>query len=170
MPTIIVSPLATIGEMAGRHQIREMISLVAEGHDFHRPATIDPERHLRVRVNDIVVRDQNGLIAAEDSHLSEIIDFARSWDTSLPLLIHCWMGVSRSPAAALVTALATSPGLDEMWLVRRLREASPQASPNALIVEIGDRLLGRGGRLVEAVRAIGRGADYTGDAPFPLTW
>jgi predicted protein tyrosine phosphatase len=170
MPTILVSPLATIGEVAGRHGVREMISLIAERHDFHRPGCIDPRRHLTIGVNDITIAGKEGLVAPAETHVAAIIDFARMWDQSAPLLIHCWMGVSRSPAAALITALAISPEFDEQDLANRLRTASPQATPNARLIEIGDQLLGRGGRLAAAVKAIGRGTDYSGDAPFAITW
>jgi predicted protein tyrosine phosphatase len=102
--------------------------------------------------------------------VNEIIAFARAWDQAAPLLIHCWMGVSRSPAAALIAALAVAPNLDDDDLSRRLRAASPQATPNTRLVEIGDRLLGRQGRLISGVRAIGRGVEYNGDAPFAIAW
>lgn len=168
MPRIIVSPLKTIGEMAARHQAREMITLIAEKHDFHRPGIIDPARHLSIVVNDIAFAGKEGLIAPQGSHVAEIVAFARSWDQATPLLIHCWMGVSRSPAAALIAALAANPDLDDIELTKALRRASPQASPNARLVEIGDAALARGGRLIAGVKAIGRGADYQGDAPFVL--
>lgn len=168
MPRIVVSPLKTIGEMAARHKAREMITLIAEKHDFHRPGIIDPARHLSISVNDIAFAGKEGLIAPQESHVAEIIAFARSWDQTSPLLVHCWMGVSRSPAAALIAALAAAPGLDETELAGALRRASPQATPNSRLVEIGDTVLARSGRLVAAVKAIGRGADYQGDAPFVL--
>ena len=44
--------------------------------------------------------------------------------------------------------------------------ATRRSTPNARLIEIGDHVLGRGGRLVAAVKAIGRGADYVGDSPF----
>lgn len=168
MPRIIVSPLKTIGEMAARHKAREMITLIAEKHDFHRPGIVDPARHLSIAVNDIAFAGKDGLIAPQEAHVAEIIAFARGWDQSAPLLVHCWMGVSRSPAAALIAALATNPGLDDDALAAALRRASPQASPNARLIEIGDAALGRAGRLAAAVKTIGRGADYQGDAPFVL--
>lgn len=170
MPTILVSPLKTIAEMAVRHGAREMISLIAERHDFHRPGVIDPARHLTVAVNDIAFAGRDGLVAPEESHVEAIIAFARGWDQASPLLVHCWMGVSRSPAAALIAALAVASHLEDVELVWKLRDASPQATPNARLVEIGDRMLGREGRLVAAVKAIGRGADYSGDAPFLIGW
>ena len=104
MPRIIVSPLKSIAEMAARHQAREMITLIAEKHDFHRPGIIDPARHLSITVNDIAFAGKDGLIAPQETHVADIIAFARSWDQTAPLLIHCWMGVSRSPAAALIAA------------------------------------------------------------------
>ena len=58
------------------------------------------------------------------------------------------------------------PDQDEHDLAQRLRKASVQSTPNARLIEIGDYVLGRGGRLVAAVKAIGRGADYVGDSPF----
>jgi predicted protein tyrosine phosphatase len=168
MPRIIVSPLKAIGEMAARHKVREMITLIAEKHDFHRPGIIDPARHLSIAVNDIAFAGRDGLIAPQEAHVAEIIRFARGWDRSSPLLIHCWMGVSRSPAAALIAALAAIPELDDAELAASLRRASPQATPNTRLVDIGDGMLARSGRLVAAVKAIGRGADYQGDAPFVL--
>ncbi|MCB1447926.1 MAG: tyrosine phosphatase family protein [Rhizobiaceae bacterium] len=168
MPRIIVSPLKSIAEMAARHKAREMITLIAEKHDFHRPGIIDPSRHLAIAVNDIAFAGRDGLVAPQEAHVAAIVDFARGWDRSAPLLVHCWMGVSRSPAAALIAALATDAGLDDDALARALRRASPQASPNSRLIEIGDAALCRSGRLVAAVKAIGRGADYQGDAPFLL--
>jgi predicted protein tyrosine phosphatase len=168
MPRIIVSPLKSIGEMAARHGAREMITLIAEDHNFHRPGIIDPVRHLNVTVNDIAFSGKEGLIAPRESHVADIANFARAWDRSSPLLIHCWMGVSRSPAAALIAALAADPGLDDAELATKLRRASPHATPNTRLVALGDVYLGRSGRLVAAVKSIGRGADYAGDAPFVL--
>ncbi len=169
MSYIVVAPLSRIAEMAVRHKAREMISLIAEGQDFHRPAVIAKERHLKLGMNDISFAGTGNLVAPQEAHVREIIDFTRSWDRASPLLIHCWMGVSRSPAAALIASLAVAPDEADDLLVRRLRAASPYATPNARLVEIGDDLLGRGGALVHAVKTIGRGADADGNAPFTLT-
>ncbi len=168
MADIVVSPLGRIAEMAVRHGCREMLSLVARGQDFHRPAVIDGTKHLTIGVNDISFAGTGDLIAPQEAHVEQIIDFARRWDRTRPLLVHCWMGVSRSPAAALIAALAVEPDQDDDALAKRLRLASPFATPNARLVEIGDEALSRQGRLLAAVRAIGRGADADGNAPFLL--
>ncbi|EJZ23031.1 tyrosine phosphatase family protein [Rhizobium sp. Pop5] len=168
MTFIIVSPLARIAEMAVRHKARDMISLIAKEQAFHRPGVIAADRHLMLAMNDITFKGTGGLVAPDETHVRGIIDFAASWRQETPLLIHCWMGVSRSPAAALIAALSLAPDQSEEALAQRLRVASPFATPNARLVEIGDALLGRNGRLIAAVRTIGRGADADGNAPFVL--
>lgn len=168
MTAIVVSPLSRIAEMAVRHRAREMVSLLAAGQDFHRPAVIDRERHLLLGMNDIAFAGTGDLVAPGESHVAAIIDFARGWDRSAPLLIHCWMGVSRSPAAALIASLAVHPEEEDSALALRLRTASPFATPNVRLIEIADVMLERQGRLVEAVKSIGRGADADGNAPFVL--
>ena len=60
------------------------------------------------------------------------------------------------------------PAVDEAQLARRLRAASPSATPNIRLVGFADRLLGRDGRMVAAIESIGRGeAAYEG-SPFVL--
>jgi len=166
MSQIIVSPLSRIAEMAVRHRCREMVSLLAKDQSFHRPAVIDATRHLSLGVNDISFGGNDGLVAPQESHVMQIIGFARQWDWSAPLLVHCWMGISRSPAAAVIAALAVEPDQDEAELARRLRAASAYVTPNIRLIEIGDHLLSRNGRLVAAIKAIGRGADADGNVPF----
>ncbi|OQP85656.1 protein tyrosine phosphatase [Rhizobium rhizosphaerae] len=167
MGLIVVSPLARIAEMAVRHRCGGMLSLMGVQQHFHRPACIPRERHLLLALNDIV-KPTGPLIAPEAHHVAAILDFARGWDRSAPLLVHCWMGVSRSPAAALLIALALAPDQDEVALAQRLRAASRFATPNARLIELGDAALGREGRLVAAVEALGRGAEADGNAPFLL--
>lgn len=168
MSRIVVAPLPKVAEMAVRNRCREMISLVAPKQHFHRPAVIDPARHLLLSLNDIAFAGTGALVAPQEAHVEAVIAFARGWDRMAPLLIHCMMGVSRSPAAALIAALAVAPDQDDAALAQRLRAVSRQATPNARIVAIGDALLQRQGRLVAAVAKIGRGADYAGDQPFSL--
>lgn len=168
MTAIVVSPLSRIAEMAVRHRAREMVSLLAAGQDFHRPAVIDRDRHLLLGMNDIAFAGTGDLVAPGEAHVAAIIDFARGWDRSAPLLVHCWMGVSRSPAAALIASLAVHPEEEDAALAARLRTVSPFATPNARLIEIADAMLERQGRLVAAVKSIGRGADADGNAPFVL--
>jgi predicted protein tyrosine phosphatase len=100
--------------------------------------------------------------------VEQLIAFARDWDRAAPLLVHCWMGVSRSPAAAVIAVLAVDPDQDEFALAQRLRRIAPHATPNTRLIEIGDRALQRDGRLIAAIRSIGRGAEADGRAAFLL--
>ena len=168
MSGIIVCPLASIAEIAARNGVREMVSLIAEKQDFHRPGVISADRHLKLAMNDIGFAGTGDLIAPSESHVESLIRFVSEWDRSAPLIIHCWMGVSRSPAAAAIAALALCPEEDDFALARRLRDVAPHATPNTRLIEIGDRLLGREGRLVAAVKGIGRGAETDGRASFRL--
>jgi len=168
MTSIVVCPLANIAEMAVRHRAGAMVSLIAERQDFHRPGVIAAERHLKLAMNDIGFAGTGDLVAPSEAHVERLIAFVRDWDQSAPILIHCWMGVSRSPAAAVITALALHPEEDDFELAGRLRKAAPHATPNARLIEIGDHMLGRNGRLIAAVKGIGRGAETDGRAAFVL--
>ena len=168
MTAIVVCPLANIAEMAVRHRAGAMVSLIAERQDFHRPGVIAAERHLKLAMNDIGFAGTGDLVAPSEAHVERLIAFVRDWDQSAPILIHCWMGVSRSPAAAVITALALHPEEDDFELAGRLRKAAPHATPNSRLIEIGDHMLGRNGRLIAAVKGIGRGAETDGRASFVL--
>lgn len=168
MTAIIVCPLPKIAELAVRHRAREMVSLVAENHDFHRPAVIAADRHLKLAMNDITFAGTGKLVAPNEMHVERLIAFMDDWDRQYPLVVHCWMGVSRSPAAALIAALCVCPDNDDFELAARLRSVAPHATPNTRLVEIGDRLLKRDGRLLAAVKGIGRGAETDGTASFVL--
>lgn len=168
MTAIVVCPLADIAETAVRHGARHMISLIAERQDFHRPGLIAADRHLKLAMNDIAFAGTGDLIAPSEAHVESLIAFVRQWDQTAPIVIHCWMGVSRSPAAAVIAALSLDPQEDDFELAARLRKVAPHATPNARLIEIGDRMLGRNGRLVAAVKGIGRGAETDGRASFVL--
>jgi predicted protein tyrosine phosphatase len=82
--------------------------------------------------------------------------------------VHCYAGISRSTAAAFVTACALSPARTELQIAQELRQRSHTASPNRRIVSIADTLLGRSGRMVDAIDAIGPGAAAVEGIPFRL--
>jgi predicted protein tyrosine phosphatase len=110
----------------------------------------------------------DGYIAPNAEHVLQLVEFAAAWDRRGPMVVHCRAGISRSTAAAFVMLCALNPAAPEALIARRLREASPSASPNPLIVKLGDAALGRAGRMIAAVEAIGRGEIVNEAIPFSL--
>ena len=80
------------------------------------------------------------------------------------LLTHCYAGVSRSTATALIAA--TMKTGDAHWSALRLRAAAPHAAPNRRIISLADDVLGLQGRLLEACGAMG---ESLGVVEGPLT-
>ncbi|MFV2091584.1 MAG: tyrosine phosphatase family protein [Hyphomicrobiales bacterium] len=118
------------------------------------PGGIDPDHHLKISVNDIAV-PAPGLVAPSHAHAQAIIDFAGRWDRAAPMLIHCYAGISRSTAAALIVLCACEPPGQEASLAGKMRAAAPFARPNPLLISSADAVLGRGGKLTEALLAMG---------------
>ena len=118
---------------------------------------------LMLDVSDITSA-RDGFALAGEGQLAALLAFARAWDRRHPMLLHCYAGVSRSTAAAYAVACALDPGRDESEIAAALRGASPSATPNPRLVALADAALGRSGRMVEAIGAIGRGRDcFEGD-------
>ena len=92
----------------------------------------------------------------------------RSWDRSAPLVVHCYAGISRSTASAFAAVCALNPHRDEIEIARKIRAASPIASPNRRIVALADRALGRDGRMLRALDGMGPGAMMVESRPFAI--
>jgi predicted protein tyrosine phosphatase len=110
----------------------------------------------------------DGHIMPSEAHVHILLDFVQQWDRMHPIVIHCWAGISRSTAAAFITACALFPHQDELRIARRLRQASASATPNPVLVSAADQILKRQGRMVSAIQSIGRGADAFEGTPFHL--
>ncbi len=167
MPRLHICSLAMIDEIAAQTGARSLVTLLSPGTRVQRPAGIAPERHLYLAVSDIVAPEP-GQVLPDHSHLDQLLAFARAWDRAEPMLIHCFAGVSRSTAAAFISACALSPQRDEFAIARALRAASPTATPNARLVALADAKLGRRGRMNAAIAKIGRGEECFEGTPFVL--
>lgn len=166
---IIVCPLSRAPEIARERKPSHIVSLLDPGSAFPRLGYLK-ERHLCVGVHDVEVEGP-GFDPICEQRMGAILDFVAAWERSAPILIHCYAGISRSTATAFITACARDPGLDELLIAAALRRASPTASPNRRFVAMADAKLGRGGRMLEAIEAIGRGGNWheIGEAaPFVL--
>jgi predicted protein tyrosine phosphatase len=90
-------------------------------------------------------------VVAEEYHVRSALVFARQWDQP-SLLIHCHAGMSRSPAIALAILADWLGEGREDEAVKELIKVAPLCTPNMLVVNISDRVLGRAGRLVDVVQ------------------
>ncbi len=164
---IHVCSLARLHETVEDTGARHIVSLIGAEDRLERPAGIAPENHLWLRLHDISA-PLDGYVMPGEEHVADLIRFVRGWDRRAPLVVHCYMGISRSTASAYASICALNPQRDELGIAQALRRASPTATPNIRIVSLADRLLGRGGRMVAAIETIGRGCLAEEAAPFRL--
>ena len=167
MPAIHVTPLSRLHETVESVGPSHLVTLINVATPVERPASIPAERHLFIGISDIVDPRDGHVLPAED-HVRELLSFGRGWDQAKPIVVHCWAGISRSTAAAYILLCALRPGRDEIQTARLLRHAAPSATPNARLVQVADAMLGRSGRMSEAIAGIGRGADAFEGTPFCL--
>jgi predicted protein tyrosine phosphatase len=154
---------ATVAETGARH----IVTLLKQTDRVERPASIPAYNHLILGMDDIA-EPMDGYVVPGEDHVESLIAFVRRWERDQPMVVHCYAGISRSTAGAFVAACALNPQRDETGIAWAIRHASPTASPNPRIVAIADRLLGRDGRMVAAVTAIGRGEIAYEGHPFRL--
>ena len=166
---LYVCPLSGLSVVAADLGRFDLLTLLSPDHagDGHRAHGCD--RHLELSFHDITEM-RPGLIAPDTTIMQAILDFARAARDG-KMLIHCWAGISRSSAAAYVIACDRNSGF-ERAIAKELRRRAPSVTPNRLMVSLADDLLGRGGRMIEAIEGIGRGADAFEGAPYqlPLSW
>jgi predicted protein tyrosine phosphatase len=154
---ILVTPLSAVEDTIRRYRPSHMVTLLSPEHMIETPEGIEPTRHLRLSVND-VAEVWASEMPPSPRHVEELLQFGRGWPAASPILVHCWAGISRSTAAAFILLCdRLGPG-SERIVARGLRSRAPHAFPNPLLVSLADRALARQGRMIEAVREIGRGA------------
>jgi predicted protein tyrosine phosphatase len=144
-----------------------VVTLLRDVHLVTRPDIIAEANHLILGMDDIA-EPMDGYVHPGDEHVAELLRFVRGWPRAKPMVVHCYAGISRSTAGAFVTACALNPARSEHVIAQGLRQLSPTACPNIRIVTIADRLLGRQGRMIEAVNAIGPGLPAYEATPFRL--
>lgn len=154
MPRILVTPLSSLEDAIEDHGPSHIVTLLSPEHMINTPRGFPAARHLRLGVND-VADPEAGDNAPGREHIDRLLEFSRGWDASQPFLIHCWAGISRSMASAYtVLCDRLGPGR-EIEIAMAIRRRAPHANPNQLLVRHADAALGRGGRMVEALKAMG---------------
>jgi predicted protein tyrosine phosphatase len=149
---------AAIGCVEAEH----LISLMSPAGMLQTPQTIVPANHLRLEVDDIE-NPVDGLICPTNAHIEQLLEFG---DQLHDVVVHCSMGMSRSPAAVMILLAQKNPGRGSD-IAELIFSKVPNVHPNRLILEIGDKLLGCDGGLLSSVRNVRRrtsacAPDYSG--------
>jgi predicted protein tyrosine phosphatase len=171
--TIIVCPLSQLQKTLGQSGARHVVTLIRDDELIGREReglrvnVGDLDGHLWLEMDDIA-DEMEGLIAPDQAHVEKLAAFLAGWSRAAPLIVHCYAGISRSTAAAFISACIVSPQLSETEIARRLRLASPTARPNSRLIAIADAHLGRQGRMVRAVSEIGDGTGAYEGEPFAI--
>jgi predicted protein tyrosine phosphatase len=170
---IVVCSLSRLQETVEKSRARHVVTLVRD-EELVRPEReglnrrgIKPEDHLWLAMDDIA-DEVDGMVAPSEEHVARLISFLDRWDRKLPMVVHCYAGISRSTAAAFVAACSLSPARDEAEIAARIRAASPTAYPNRRLVALADRRLGRKGRMSAAIEKMGFGTGAFEAEPFRL--
>ena len=95
--TLIVSPLHEVGAVLATRRPSHLVTLGSPGGPVADVDHAGPR--LRLAFHDVAA-PRPGLTPATAGDVERLLAFARGWDGNQPMLIHCWAGVSRSPAAA----------------------------------------------------------------------
>jgi predicted protein tyrosine phosphatase len=164
---IHVCPLSAVPDIVARWDASHLVTCLPGQMHVETPASIVPANHMRLLIDDIS-EPVDGLVLPDAAHVAQLIEFAAAWDRRGPMVVHCWAGISRSTAAAFIALCALNPERPEQVIAQGMREASPTAYPNRLMIRLGDAALGRSGRMISAVEAIGRGIVANVGVPFSL--
>ena len=151
--TIFVTNLFDMPHYVSELVPTHVVSIIQPELQPSRPDQLPESAHLRVGVHDISEHQEDQILAVYQD-IETLVRFIDTWKPSDgAFLTHCYAGVSRSTATALIAASIKTG--DPEWSAIRLRAAAPHAYPNRRIIALADEVLDLGGRLVEACEAMG---------------
>jgi predicted protein tyrosine phosphatase len=164
---IHVCPLSRLHETVIVTGAMHIVTMLRDADRMQRPRHIPAKNHLVLTMDDIT-QPADGYTPPSEEHVTKLVEFLAAWDRRAPLVMHCLAGISRSTAGAFVAACALNPQRSETVIAQAIREASPTAMPNAMLVKLADNVLSRQGRMIEAIEAIGSGQAALEGDPFAL--
>jgi len=116
-------------------------------------ADFPPHRREALRFNDIIAPVPETVVPNGD-HVAQLLAFGRDVEVAgefAHLLIHCHAGVSRSTATAALLLAQEDPARPVEAIFAEIGRLRPRAWPNLLLLELGERALGRIGQIAPAV-------------------
>lgn len=149
---LTICGLDELDEHGGR-AVTHVLSILDPGHPEPQAfAAYGAHARLALRFHD-VIDPTPGFAEPREEHVAALLAFGRHLDEpGGHLLVHCHAGISRSTAAATLLLAQAEPARPAADIVARIVSLRDKAWPNLRMIELGDALLGRRGRLVEAVR------------------
>lgn len=166
--TIAICSMQRIDETIAATGATRLVSVVNAHLMPPTPSTIESENHLKLPISDARPTRREGHHPARPL-IEQFVEFIRDWPQEAPLLIHCFSGLNRSPAAAYIALATLNPDVPETLIAYRLRAASETAAPNITMVGIADLVLARHGHLISAIELIGPGQPAAEGRPFTLS-
>ena len=164
---IHVCSLARLHETVITTGALHIVTMLRDPDRMQRPRHISAQNHLVLSMDDITT-PIDGYTPPSEEHITRLVAFLKPWDRKTPIVMHCLAGISRSTAGAFVAACALNPQRDEAAIAQAIREASPTAMPNIMLVKLADNMLGRQGRMIEAIEALGEPRPALEGDPFRL--
>ena len=129
---IHVCSLQAMPSEAARLGPTHLISILDPEDYAETPGGVDPARHWRFGFNDISEPEPDQLMP-EQADIERLLKFGDGWDGVAVTLIHCFAGISRSTAAALILICQRNAGRE---------------------LEAAERLRSCDGRMVDALRVL----------------
>jgi predicted protein tyrosine phosphatase len=151
LPAIVVSPYMHVAQALNESSISHVVSILGPSDIIDWP-NVGARRVLRLQFDDVSY-SSGKLIAPTSEQIAELVEFARNWNGSTSILVHCRAGSSRSPAAAMIIAAALEQS-DLAALVRRIGHAKAYFRPNTKMLSIADSILALTPSLVELVSSM----------------
>jgi predicted protein tyrosine phosphatase len=145
--------LSSFRDAAVTHVLSILDPTYPEPQDF---LAYGPHKRLTLRFDDII-DPAPGMVAPAREHIEQLLGFgeglaAAEGDPLSHLLIHCHAGISRSSASMAILLAEARPRIPEDEIFAHIREIRPQAWPNSRMISMADDLLGRAGRLFDALK------------------
>ena len=149
-----------LDELAGHCEARVSHVLSILDPEWPAPAVFESfgaHERLELRFHD-VIEESPGAVMPSAAHVERLFAFGRALELERGaephLLVHCHAGVSRSSASMALLVAQAVPRRSGEEIFAEILQIRPQIWPNLRILELGDRMLGRGGELIEAARGV----------------
>lgn len=145
---IIISPYNLVSAAVTKHKPASVISILEPRGEV--PA-LEGVQHLKLALSmsEAVTVPQRDDTSGDEPILA-LINFAEQHDWTSPLLVHCRLGLCRSPAAAFVIMCALSPDREEEHATT-LSQHLDGVDPCLAMIMRADRLLDRDGAMIDAI-------------------